>query len=400
MQWIFPVVPGMSKTGFVSSESREMLEHLLSTGMFEARRGNIPLATEIYRKISSLQLEHVSDYRRAGALASLVGQHENAIRHIRVALEMASDSREVWVALGDACSNSGDIEQGVRAYEKALEIDPDVVLHGLAQAYDLIGMHERADRELDRIAKFRFGRSGDGDNHDEGTALFFACLPKSAGTSLCRAIEQCTGISQGGIVAITDHDYFPNSRISPGAFFTTIRHPVQLHTHVRATRHNLGLLTQSGIRQLLVHVRDPRQSFVSYYFHSQNAMGLIRSRYANPEFDSLDDQERFRWFMEFYYPRFINWIAEWFQVELQISGYPFSLHISTFEDMLKTGQAGLVRDVCDFYGVVPNSPPVEQKHRLRKGIADEWRSVIPESYHPALWDMIPANLAERFGWRP
>ncbi|GMQ89077.1 MAG: hypothetical protein BMS9Abin09_0525 [Gammaproteobacteria bacterium] len=389
----------MKESDVISAEYQDKLNCLLTFGLSEAVRGNIPAATEAYLRISRLELLHESDFRRAGTLASLVGKHENAIAFIRTAVGLAPDNHETWTVLGDAYCNSGNVEQGIKAYRNAQDVNPAVILPGLAQAFDLSGMHDQADYELARIARSRFG-SNSGNNTDCKAALFLACLPKSAGSSICRAIEQCTGITQGGIVAITDRDYFPNARISPEAFFTTIRNPVQLHTHIRATASNLTALTGSGLERLLVHIRDPRQAFVSYYFHSKNAMGLIRSRYANPEFDSLDDQERFRWFMEFYYPRFINWIIEWVRVESGLPGYSFSLLITTFEDMLKLGQARLVKDILDFYGIIPNTTPVEQKRRLRKGSADEWRSVIPESYHASLWEMIPPVLIERFGWDP
>jgi tetratricopeptide (TPR) repeat protein len=390
----------MKKPDCTSSEYREMLQHLLSSGLFEARRRNIPVAAKILQRISCLQLRYASDFRQAGNLASLIGQHENAIRLIQTATEMVPDSHEVWAELGDAYCNGGNMEQAIKAYENSLDINPNAILIGLAQAYDLIGKHDRADNELERIIKHRFDNTPDGDNHSKRPALLFALLPKSAGTSLSHAIEQCTGIAHGNAVATTDRDYFPNSRISRKAFCAAIRYPVRLHTHIRATDSNLEILNKSGIAQVLVHVRDPRQAFVSYYFHSKNGMGLVRNRYANRSFDSLDDQGKFRWFMEFYYPKFINWIMEWVQVENNISRYSFSLKITTFEDMLKTGQVSLVKDICDFYGISPKYSIVEQKHRFRKGAVDEWRSVIPDTYHATLSQMIPPVLIERFGWKP
>ena len=89
---------------------------------------------------------------------------------------------------------------------------------------------------------------------------------------------------------------------------------------------------------------------------------------------------------------------EWVQVESNISKYSFTLKITTFEDMLRLGQINLVRDICDFCGITIKTPIVEQKHRVRKGIVDEWRSLIPEWHHRGLSEMMPMELKERFNW--
>jgi len=381
------------------SENRKILDRLFSTGLSSAKRRDIPAATEIFQQISRLQFQSISDFRQAGTLASLIGQHKIAVKIRLAAIDMAPNNHVLWTELGDTYSNGGNLERGLEAYNNALDIDPDLILPGLAQVYDVLGMHDRADSELARIAKHRFNGSRGDNNHGSPPALLFAFLPKSAGTSLCRAIEQCTEITQGSIVATTSRDHFPNSRISKEAFSTSIQNPVQLHTHISATDENLAILNETGIERLSVHVRDPRQAFVSYYFHSKNAMGLARNNYANPEFNKLDDQGRFLWFMNFYYPRFLGWIMRWVTVEDTISRHSFSLQITTFEDMLKQGQTRIVEDICDFHGLSPESSPVEQKHRLRKGLVDEWRSIIPDAYHSILSDMIPPVLTERFGWK-
>jgi len=380
-------------------ENREILDRLFSTGLSRATCGDIPAATEIFRQISCLQLQNISDFRQAGTLASLIGQHKMAAKIILAAIDMTPNNRALWIDLGNIHSNAGNLEQGLETYNNALDIDPDLALPGLAQVYDVLGMHNRADNELARIAERRFNGSSSNSSHDNPPALLFAFLPKSAGTSLCRAIEQCTGITQGGTVATTDRNHFPNARISREAFSSSIQNPVQLHTHISATERNLKILNESSIERLPVHVRDPRQAFVSYYFHSRNAMELARNRYANPGFNKLDEQGGFQWFMDFYYPRFIDWITGWVRTENNICRYSFSLQITTFEDMLKLGQTRIVKNICDFYGMAPELPPVEQKHRLRKGLVDEWRSVIPDTYHAALSDMIPPELMERFSWK-
>lgn len=390
---------GMKESEFILSGTQGVLENLLEQGLSEAMRGNVKGAAELYSQLSGFKLDCETDMRRAGTLASLIGRHDDAIGYLKSAVEAKPDNCNGWIGLGDAYCNSGDIEQGIASYERAVCINSDLVIPGLAQAYDLVGKCKQADVELARLAKFRYSRGDDSSVHGPA-ALLFACLPKSAGTSICRAVEQYSGIPQGGTVAVTDSDYFPNARISADAFNVAINHHVQLHTHLRATPENLSALTKSGVSHVLVHIRDPRQAFVSYYFHSQNAMGLIRNIHANSAYDGLNNQEKFRWFMEFYYPRFIQWILEWIQVEDELSRYPIKLKFTTFEDMLRGGQARLVREICNFFEVAGKDVNTEQRNRLRKGAVDEWRSVIPESYHSSLWKMLPAALADKFGWFP
>ena len=60
----------------------------------------------------------------AGAVSMKVGQVERAIGHFEAALAEAEDQSKIWHSYGHALKTMGRQDEGVRAYRRALELDP------------------------------------------------------------------------------------------------------------------------------------------------------------------------------------------------------------------------------------------------------------------------------------
>jgi hypothetical protein len=174
-------------------------------------------------------------------------------------------------------------------------------------------------------------------------------------------------------------------------------------THLAPRADSAGRLKRAGINKLIVHVRDPRQSILSFVHHldlyPDHLVAVKRvAEKAAPDGDMAAKTEA----VLGEYDKSVKWIEGWVGLSSE-----FEILFSTFEDFV-TDRAAFVDRYLAFYG-----GPTEYFDRdaaltdhsgtdyhFRSGKVDEWREVLPAHLAKTLTDRLPEPLMERFNWRP
>lgn len=169
-------------------------------------------------------------------------------------------------------------------------------------------------------------------------------------------------------------------------------------THLHPRRVNIERLKRIGIKKIIIHVRDPRQTLLSMVHHvtmyPDQLPGLVRSG-----FGKLAIADQLNEMIGFYIER-ILWIQGWLDAEADLD-----ILFSTFEDFVRDRDA-FTRRYIDYYGgheehfswqnATHAQPGVDQ--HFRSGRTDEWREVFPKREAAFLTACIPQAMRDRFNW--
>ena len=180
------------------------------------------------------------------------------------------------------------------------------------------------------------------------------------------------------------------------------------YVHSRAIEKNIKALIQSGVTKFVLHVRDPRQSFLSnfYRMHAEKSWKYNR-HYMNEiplNYEKLSSVEQIDWHIDNTYSYYwINWIKEWLEV---ISGENsrFQVKVLTYENFIND-PAEYYKSIGTFYNfnwsalskinfLKPDvSPPTHVGGR-----SDLWRSELNSRQINRLQELTPSYLLEEFSW--
>ena len=180
------------------------------------------------------------------------------------------------------------------------------------------------------------------------------------------------------------------------------------YVHSRANKKNLHALSESQTTKFILHLRDPRQAFLSNYYRMHAEKSWIYNRvYYNDlpiDYDQKSFSEQIDWQIENVYQRYwLSWIEEWCDIA-EDKNNKFDIKIITFEEFKKNPIA-YYQSIVDFYGLdrsdypVGNMvddtirPPTEVKGRL-----DYWRDKFNSNQIDKLQSMTPDSLLEKFNW--
>ena len=227
-------------------------------------------------------------------------------------------------------------------------------------------------------------------------------LPKSASESIWNRLAEGLGMAQSHLSI----GLFPDCSLLPARVQSAAEGGLIAKEHIPASPYNLGVLANSGVKRLVYHVRDPRQSALSWAHFvrddvSMRLMAPIWRKVVPPrallegEFSALLD-----WCIDRYLAIQIAFIADWMAVaearesDLEVTFLSFERFIADPD--------GYLGDVLDFYDIdragFARDAEAEVVH-LRKGSLDEWREVYSAEQQSRAWSMIPKAMAERFGWQ-
>jgi hypothetical protein len=167
-------------------------------------------------------------------------------------------------------------------------------------------------------------------------------------------------------------------------------------THLEPTSENIRRLKAAGIDKVIVHVRDPRQSFLSLLHHvaryPDEFPELAQGEFYGRPIDDQIGQLLGRFFAR------ISWIQGWIDAESELN-----IMFSTFEDFVRDRPA-FMRRYLEFYGgddkhfSWENAMNAGGDHRFRAGRIGEWREVFPAKHADFLTAVIPLTMRQRFGW--
>lgn len=135
------------------------LSKMLIKGGALARQGDIPGARTIFEKAVLNHSDSSESWVNLSAVYGMEGNHTEALRCARKAVELKPRSLQGWVNLGNAADSCGDLTQAAMAFQRANELPqcpPDVGLQ-LALTLVQLGNFDGAEKPL-RAYLSRFPR--------------------------------------------------------------------------------------------------------------------------------------------------------------------------------------------------------------------------------------------------
>lgn len=257
------------------------------------------------------------------------------------------------------------------------------------------------------------------ENHSDYYRLFDAS-PPDAGRATCPSIMLVTMYKSGTdylSTRISRALNIPIVRIMTGDWPTEIipswlRHfstygGLCVH-HLQPLPRNLDQLICSGVKRIQVHLRDPRQAFLSAFHFEEK---LLREqadvgRALGPDFPkdyfsrTLAERIELRCFSPFG-NYFGDWASNWIRVSERYRG-KIEILFSTYESMLDNIEGYLNRFATFFRlgdAAIARLYEAEgSSFHFRVGRADEWREVLSGEQADFLISSVPFGVRREFGW--
>lgn len=239
--------------------------------------------------------------------------------------------------------------------------------------------------------------------HEAQTTILLNTLPKSGSRFVRRALARGLGRStvtiSGGM--------FPDKLLVHHGLRDTALGGHVTQDHLPANRYNL-LVLEEAFDRMILHLRDPRQSLLSWTHHLNDLHGKGRRLPLEvlevpAAFVQWSLQGQIDWVIDNHLPLFRDWLAEWVRV-LDAGDLGTRILVTRHEDMV-SDQASFFRSILDFYDIphgafTPPPLPEPGKAHYRKGETDEWRRVFTSEQACRASDLIGNAILNRFGWAP
>ena len=229
-------------------------------------------------------------------------------------------------------------------------------------------------------------------------SIVFNALPKSASTYCYEVLRRSCGLLESSITG----GGFPYEAIMWERFFRFAGGGCIVHDHIDANPANLFFLRRLPV-VLIVHVRDPRQTILSWAHHLKRssartmephtilALPLSWWDHSLPsQLDTLIDQ---------HLPVFVRWIEAWVAAS---EGGQADVIFTQFEKMVADPD-GFFSELAKRCGLKEDAlterPVLEEPmFQFRAGQVDEWRSVFSSQQIDRANAAVPDALLARFGW--
>lgn len=162
--------------------------------------------------------------------------------------------------------------------------------------------------------------------------------------------------------------------------------------HLHPSEENIARLKEAGFTRFIVHFRDPRQAAVSWW-HYQLKIGAARERERSQE-----EIEEVIWLG--YLEPAARWLQGW--LDIHDNDPDFDLVLSTQEE-LAGREVEHISALLRGIGVPEDRISLEAGQRsgrthFRKGAKDEWLSFYSDAFKKRSVDLVPNEIARRFGW--
>lgn len=280
------------------------------------------------------------------------------------------------------------------------------------QRYDLyrLGWDAPLRRLLDRICKtdpdeyFRcFGRSPPRLTERPTPSILFVTMYKSGTDYISSKVSDALGLPVVRIMTIDA----PTEIIPSWLDHFSTRGGLCVH-HLPATPETLGQLRAKNISRVWVSLRDPRQSFLSaFHFEEKlvndgSAEGRMLSTGMPAGYSGMTLEERLESRCRGELGKYFgHWAARWIEAaEDAQTGQ--SIHFSTYEQMLADEDA-FFRSFAEYFGFDDESADrliaaSGSRFHFRRGLADEWKSVLTAEQADYIISAIPDKWRKTFGW--
>lgn len=291
------------------------------------------------------------------AAESLVAQGDFASAQslLRDALDQAPSDAQMLTLFARVCQNTGAENLSVQAFDRAVRSEPELPLY---MAPDFFRRRNLArEQGLPPVLLVTLGQCG---------SLYLRSLFED-GLDMPWCYVSAPGYVDGYLL--------PSwmQRISGGG--------AVCNEHANPTRENVDILRQSGVTKFVVHLRDVRQSYISWCSHvlmSGGAYESIEEMRATDEFAAFLDEN-----LERVVGQRVAWINGWKEVAEKHSD--FEVLFTRYEDMTDNPKE-FVRELLGFYEIdeekfdfsILSNNPVQGEKNFRKGERRSWESILNE----------------------
>jgi len=179
--------------------------------------------------------------------------------------------------------------------------------------------------------------------------------------------------------------------------------------HLNASPENLDRLARAGIKKILVHLRDPRQTTLSWAHYMEEGAVARHGRRLYERIVSSDITpvsmldapfaEKLDWYAEHIFPRFMEWILGWIRV--RDTDRRFDVRVMEFRQ-LKEQPLAYMQEAAAFFGVPCEinrvAAPRQGVANFRAGQMDEWRQAFNPGQIDRMTRQIPETIAAEAGW--
>ena len=267
-------------------------------------------------------------------------------------------------------------------------------LNDLLSLYHQTGQQERVAEAVDRLLLRQ--SDGQGQQRKRRQVMVFA-LPKSAGTSVVQTLASTIGVPH--VASGSDDPRTPGYSaplLEPRLLERLSERGLLHQTHALPWKENLEQIQQHSSSRIIVHLRDPRDALLSYYYMAEKyELHRLRLLLLYPDYDQLDPPARMELLSRTVYPVFLEWITGWVAAADIIGD---KARVTTFESF-KQDPETFFRQLTFFLSSrdLPLAP-VKKTH-FRKGQSGQTDDpLMPPEIREDLYGAIPVELARRFGW--
>lgn len=319
-------------------------------------------------------------------------QLEQARYYYLQGLELAPQSWEAHFHLAGIYSLEQSFEQASSHYQQALQLDPlrQPAWFGLANLYT-------RKQDWTRLEQLYAELLRQFPELQQSPAIFLNTLPRSASIYLTTALRLMLGrefLMVAEIDSIDDPLYEISARLLASG-------GVVSQAHLPASPHNLELLNR-WFKQLVIHIRDPRQASLSLvYLFNQRLQGQrVKFNPAPPvDYPGWQLSEQIDWNLEYAYPRLLEWIMGWLRV-IDEHSFQGRIYLSRYEDFVAEPER-FYQQLLGFYGLCSEMTQLDYKPAVgylnfRKGQPQEWRSIMSPAQQALANRLLPQALKKIF----
>ena len=354
-----------------------------------------------------------------GRIHQSLGDPDEAARCYERILKRAPEHADALYALGDVYHGAGLFDRASDCFKKVIrarptELDPYYKLQTemafLRQTPELVDILDDALRTYPHL---RFADRCEDflQKQEEAIAagspyVFMNTMAKSGSVYIHRRLSDGLGVPFCRIAVGT----MMQERVVPSWAEQVAKGGALTQQHVDASATNLSALRASGMKKIIVHVRDPRQATLSLAHHFRlgyqeqelHWQKLSMSPYC-PEFDILPFERQVEWTFDHYYPRYVQWGEDWARAATDRS-HGLDILLVTYEEFRADEDAYFQR-LLQFLDRAPEAflqrPNTSRKtveFHYRKGMVDEWRQVCTKQQQEWMQTLLSDAVVERFGW--
>lgn len=251
-------------------------------------------------------------------------------------------------------------------------------------------------------------------------SLFFVSLPKSGTVYTWNMLSNTTGLAIPDFHELTGWSEYTIGRdfacpelYACGDYNTQLLLPDQMKlylrgfifgAHMQASYHNMQVLKESGIGQIAVLLRDPRDAFVSWVHHLANLGPSARDYHSKiyslpTRYYDWSLEEQFSYQIRAFLPTVINWVEGWLNYYASDDREIDVLFV--YYDQLKSDPKGYISRILEFHSFEQGnldavSDPEPGKMHFRKGEHGQYREEFSEPDQELAQNLMGSRIAELF----